>query len=388
MEKYKERGVSAKKEEVHNAIIGKIDKGIFPGAFCKIVEDYLGNDKKFCNIMHADGAGTKSSLAYIYYRETGDLNVFKGITMDSLAMNIDDLLCTGVYDNFIVSNTIGRNSKFIPGEIIKTIIHAYKDISDWFKDLGINIFLTGGETADVGDIVRTLIVDTTVTARARKNEIITNEKIKPGLVIIGLSSCGKANYEKDYNSGIGSNGLTSAKHDLFNKIYKDKYPESLNPEINDNLSYCGPYKLTDTIPDLPINIGKAALSPTRTYAPILKIILQKYKKNIGGMVHCTGGGQTKCLKFGKNIHYLKNNLFDIPPIFKIIKNISKTAYREMYQVFNMGHRLELYIEDKFSDDIIKISRSFGVDAKIIGNIKESSKNKLSINSPEGIIEYQ
>lgn len=388
MDKYKKRGVSSQKEDVHNALKGKIDQGLYPSAFCKIVEDYLGNDKNYCNIMHADGAGTKSSLAYIYYKETGDINVFKGIAMDSLVMNIDDLLCTGVCDNFLISNTLGRNSKFISGEVIKTIIHAYEDIIGWFNELGINMLLTGGETADVGDIVRTLIVDTTVTARIKKSEIVSNEKIKPGLQIIGFASSGKANYEKEYNSGIGSNGLTSARHDLFNKIYKKKYPESFNPNIQDDLSYCGPYMLTDKINELPINIGKAALSPTRTYAPVIKTILEEYRSKISGMVHCTGGGQTKCLKFGKNVHYIKNNLFDIPPIFKIIKNVSKTSYKEMYQVFNMGHRLEIYIDKKFSEDIIKISKSFGVDAKIIGEIRESNKNKLTINSPEGLIEYQ
>lgn len=388
MEKYKIRGVSSQKEDVHNALKDKIDLGLYPHAFCKIVEDYLGNDVNYCNIMHADGAGTKSSLAYIYYRETGDLSVFKGIAMDALVMNIDDLLCVGVYNNFLISNTIGRNSKFINGEIIKTIIHSYEDIIQWFKKIGINMLLTGGETADVGDIVRTLIVDTTVTARIKKTEIISNEKIKPGNLIIGLSSSGKANYEKEYNSGIGSNGLTSARHDLFNKIYKEKYPESFNPDIQDNLSYCGPYKLNDSIPEMPINIGKAVLSPTRTYAPIIKVVLEEHRKEIGGIVHCTGGGQTKCLKFGKNVHFIKNNLFDIPPIFKIIKNVSETSYKEMYQVFNMGHRMEIYADKHISENIIRISKSFGVDAKIIGEIRESDKNKLTINSPESIIEYQ
>ncbi len=388
MDKYKKRGVSSQKKDVHNALKDKIDQGLYPHAFCKIVEDYLGNDKNYCNIMHADGAGTKSSLAYIYYKETNDLSVFKDIAMDSLVMNIDDLLCVGVCNNFLVSNTIGRNSKHINAEIIKTIIHSYEDIIQWFNGLGINMLLTGGETADVGDIVRTLIVDTTVTARIERSKIISSEKIIPDQVIIGLSSSGKANYEIEYNSGIGSNGLTSARHDLFNKIYKEKYPESFNPNIQDNLSYCGPFKLTDKISEIPINIGKAALSPTRTYAPIIKAILEEYKTEIGSIIHCTGGGQTKCLKFGNNVHYIKNNLFDIPPIFKTIKDVSKTSYKEMYQVFNMGHRMEIYTDKKISEDIIRISKSFGVDAKIIGEISESDKNKLTINSPEGIIEYQ
>ena len=387
MDKYKIRGVSSKKEDVHNALKDKIDKGLFPDAFCKIVEDFLGNSKDYCNIMHADGAGTKSSLAYIYYKETGDLSVFKGIAMDSLVMNIDDLLCVGVYDNFLISNTIGRNSKFISGEIIKTIIHAYEEIIEWFNSQGITMKMTGGETADVGDVVRTLIVDSTAVARTKRENIITNEKIRPGLIIIGLASSGRSSYENEYNSGIGSNGLTSARHDLFNKIYIGKYPESLSPDIPSEYAYCGPYKLTDTAPELPINVGKAALSPTRTYSPIIKEILQVYRDKIGGIIHCTGGGQTKCLNFGRDVHYIKNNLFKLPPIFKMIHEASNTSYNEMYQVFNMGHRMELYVEESIADKIIGISDSLGVEAKVVGEIKESTGNKLTIHSPEGIIKY-
>ena len=387
MDKYQIRGVSSKKEDVHEALKGKVDKGLFPDAFCKIVEDSLGNDKNYCNIMHADGAGTKSSLAYIYYRETGDLSVFKGIAMDSLVMNIDDLLCVGVYKNFLISNTIGRNSKFISGKIIKTIIHSYEEIIEWFNSQGITMKMTGGETADVGDVVRTLIVDSTAVVRTKRDNIITNEKIRPGLIIIGLASSGQSNYENEYNSGIGSNGLTSARHDLFNKIYKEKYPESLSPDIPDGYAYCGPYKLTDITPDLPINVGKAALSPTRTYSPILKEVLEEHREKIGGIIHCTGGGQTKCLNFGKNVHYIKNNLFELPPIFKMIHDASKTSFKEMYQVFNMGHRMEFYVEESVVESIINISKSFNVEAKIIGEIKESRGNKLTIYSPEGIIEY-
>lgn len=388
MDKYNLRGVSSKKEDVHNALKDTIDEGIFPGAFCKIIPDYLGNDENYCNIMHADGAGTKSSLAYIYYKETGDLSVFKGIVQDCVVMNLDDLLCVGAVNNFILSNTIGRNSKFIPGEVIKTIIHAFQELTDKFSDMGIPIILTGGETADVGDLVRTIIVDSTITARMKRSDVITNENIKPGMVIVGLASYGQAKYEDIYNSGIGSNGLTSARHDIFTKIYKEKYPESCSPDIQDDLVYCGPYKLTDTHPDLPIDMGKAVLSPTRTYAPVIKDILNEYRANIGGMVHCTGGGQTKCLNFGKNVHYIKNNFFEIPPLFKIIKEVSGSAYREMYQVFNMGQRLELFVDESAAKGIVDIAGSYGIEAQITGKVKEAGdKNKLTIHSPEGIIEY-
>ena len=389
MDKYKIRGVSSKKEDVHNAINDKIDKGLFPGAFCKIVPDYFGNKKSYCNIMHADGAGTKSSLAYVYYRETGDIDIFRGIVMDAITMNIDDLLCIGAVNNFLLSNTIGRNAFFISGDIIKIIIEEFQNITDWFKNFGINITLTGGETADVGDLVRTLIVDSTIAVRMKKKDIITNDNIKPDMVIIGLSSSGEALYEKEYNSGIGSNGLTSARHDLLNNIYKKKYPESFNPDIQNNMIYCGPFRVTDNHPDLPINIGKSILSPTRTYAPVINKILKIHKKRIGGMVHCTGGGQTKCLKFGTNIHYIKDNLFEIPPIFKLIKEISKTSYKEMYQVFNMGHRMEIFIEEKYSKEIIDISRSFNIEAKVVGYTQENDdkKNRLTIKFNNEIIEY-
>ncbi|MCK4796381.1 MAG: phosphoribosylformylglycinamidine cyclo-ligase [Spirochaetes bacterium] len=390
MNKYFNRGVSSKKEDVYNALEGKISSGIFPTAFCKVVEDYLGLDKDYCNIMHSDGAGTKSSLAYIYYKETGDISVFKGIAMDSIVMNVDDLICIGATDNFLLSNTIGRNPHYIPGEVIKTIIQAYEEIACWYSDMGIPMILTGGETADVGDVVRTLVIDSTITVRMKKSDIIANDKIKPDMVILGLSSSGQATYEKEYNSGIGSNGLTSARHDIFNKIYKEKYPESFNPKMPDDLSYCGPFKLTDTHPGLPINIGKAVLSPTRTFAPVIKEILKEYKGNIGGMVHCTGGGQTKCLRFGKNVHYIKNNLFELPPIFKIIQEVSKTTYQEMYQVFNMGHRIEIYIKETIANAIIDICKNFNINAKIIGEIKKNEandKNKLTIFSPSGEIEF-
>lgn len=386
MDNYAKRGVSSQKEEVHNAI-KNLDKGLFPDAFCKITDDYLGLDDSYCNIMHSDGAGTKSSIAYLYYKETGDLSVFKGIVMDAIVMNVDDMLCVGAFQNFLLSNTIGRNQKFISGEILNIIIEEFDKISNWFCEMGISMVLTGGETADVGDLVRTLIIDSTITTRIKKANIIANDKIIPGMVIIGLSSYGKASYEKYYNSGIGSNGLTSAKHDLLNKIYKKKYPESFNPEIPNDLLYCGPYKLTDRDLRLPIDIGKALLSPTRTYAPIIKEIINNFKDHIGGIVHCTGGGQTKCLKFGKNVHYIKNNLFDIPPIFQIIHESSKTSYKEMFKVYNMGHRMELYVDRIIADDIINISKKFNVDAKIIGEIRESENNKLTIKSPTGNIEY-
>ena len=388
MNKYELRGASAKKQVVHDALKEKINAGIFPGAFCKIVEDLLGNDKDFCNIMHTDGAGTKSSLAYIYYKETGDISVFKDIVMDSLVMNIDDMICIGAVENFLISNTIDRNSTYISGEIIKALIHGFQEIIDFFNDNGINMVLTGGETADVGDTVRTLVINSTFTARLKKSDIITNDNIKPCHVILGLASFGKSKFEKVYNSGIGSNGLTSARHDLFDKIYYKKYPESFNPEIREDLVYSGKFKVTDTNPDMPINIGKACLSPTKTFVFIVKKILEEQKDKVHGMVHCTGGGQTKCLRFGKNLHYIKNNLFDLPPVFRLIKESSNSTYQEMYQVFNMGHRFEIYTDEKSADKMIEISKSFGVEAKIIGEVKDSSKNRVTIHSPEGIVEYE
>lgn len=386
MDKYNGRGVSSKKEDVHSAL-KNIDNGLYPGAFCKIIPDYLGNDEKYCNIMHSDGAGTKSSLAYIYYKETGDLSVFKGIAMDSIVMNIDDLLCSGATDNFLLSSSIGRNSNFIDGKIIKSLIEANQEIARWYTDNGINVILCGGETADLGDIVRTLVVDTTVTARLKRNDVIDNSKIKAGQVIVGLASFGKANFEEEYNGGIGSNGLTSARHDLFNKIYKEKYPESFNPLIKNELVYAGKYLVTDIDKRLPINIGKAALSPTRTYAFIIKEILNRYRDAIGGIVHCSGGGQAKCLRFGNKVNYIKDNLFEPPPLFQIIKESSQSSDREMYTVFNMGHRMEIYTDEKTADEAIKISKSYGVDAKIIGRIEESDNNKVTLKINNQIIEY-
>lgn len=386
MDKYNKRGVSSKKEDVHNAL-QTLDKGLYPNAFCKITPDLLGNDKNYCNIMHADGAGTKSSLAYIYYKETGDLSVFKGIAMDSIVMNIDDLLCVGVTDNFLLSSAIGRNSSYIDGKVIKTIIEANEEIAQWFTDNGITTILCGGETADLGDLVRTLVVDTTLTTRAKRKLIIDNSKIKPGQVIVGLSSFGKANFESEYNSGIGSNGLTSARHDLLNKIYIDKYPESFNPSIDKSLVYTGKYLVTDRDPRLPIDIGKAILSPTRSYAFIIKAVLESLRDKIGGIVHCSGGGQTKCLRFGTNIHYIKDTLFDTPPLFEIIKEPSNYSNRELYQVFNMGHRMELYTDCNSADEIIKISQSFGVDAKIVGYLESSPQNKVTIKLKDETVEY-
>jgi len=386
MDKYKERGVSSKKEDVHNAL-KNIDSGIFPKAFCKIIPDYLGGDPEFCNIMHADGAGTKSSLAYIYYRETGDLSVFKGIAMDSIVMNTDDLICSGFIDNFILSSTIGRNSRFINGEIIKTIIEANEEIASHFTKMGINMTLTGGETADVGDLVRTLIVDTTITARMKRSAVIDNSKIKHGMIIVGLASFGQSNYEKEYNSGIGSNGLTSARHDIFDKVYKEKYPESYDLLIPENLSYCGPFEVTDNDKRLSVNIGKTVLSPTRTYAPVMKAVFEEMKDKIGGVIHCSGGGQTKCIKFGENLHYIKDNLFDPPPIFQIIQEVSQTDDKEMYKVFNMGHRMEIYIDEKYSHKLIEISKSFGIDTKIVGHIEKSEQNKVTVKNRNKTIEY-
>jgi phosphoribosylformylglycinamidine cyclo-ligase len=387
MDTYNKRGVSSTKEDVHNAL-KKIDAGLYPGAFCKIIPDYLGNDPSYCTIMHSDGAGTKSSLAYLYYKETGDLSVFKGIAMDSIVMNTDDVLCAGAVDNLILSSTIGRNSKRIPGEIIKVLIEANEEICSWFSSIGINMKLSGGETADVGDLVRTVIVDTTITARIKRNDIIDMTKIKPGMVIVGFSSSGQARYEHEYNSGIGSNGLTSARHDIFNKIYREKYPESYNPDIEKELVYAGPYKVDDTVNGLPISVGKAVLSPTRTYLPVMKKIIDQYRTEIGGIVHCSGGGQVKCIKFGKNVHYVKDSLFDVPPLFKIIRDTTNTPYREMYQVFNMGHRMEIYVPEKIADDIVKISQSFNIDSKIIGHVEESVKNRVSIAVGEEILQYE
>ena len=385
--RYAGRGVSAGKEDVHNAI-KNVDKGLFPKAFCKIVPDHLTGDEDYCLIMHADGAGTKSSLAYMYWKETGDLSVWKGIAQDALIMNIDDLLCVGAVDNIMLSSTIGRNKNLVPGEIISAIINGAEELLEDLKGFGINIHSTGGETADVGDLVRTIIVDSTVTARMKRSEVIDNTNIKPGNVIVGLSSFGQATYEKEYNGGMGSNGLTSARHDVFGRSLAEKFPESFDPAVPEELVYSGSKNLKDTVEDSPLDAGKLVLSPTRTYAPVIKKILEKYSKNdIFGMVHCSGGAQTKVLHFVDKVHVIKDNLFEVPPLFKLIQEESKTDWKEMYQVFNMGHRMELYVDEKIAEDIISISKSFNVDAKIIGRVEASDEKKLTIKSQNGIFQY-
>ncbi|MFX0555160.1 AIR synthase related protein [Maribacter sp. CXY002] len=386
-ERYNQRGVSASKEDVHNAI-KNIDKGLFPKAFCKIVPDYLTGDKDYCLIMHADGAGTKSSLAYMYWKETGDLSVWKGIAQDALIMNIDDLICVGATDNIMLSSTIGRNKNKIPADVLSAIINGTEElITDLFKH-GITIHSTGGETADVGDLVRTIIVDSTVTARLKREDVIDNANIKEGDVIVGLESFGKATYENEYNGGMGSNGLTSARHDVFGKYLAEKYPESFDPEVPSELVYSGNTKLTDKVPYAPLDAGKLVLSPTRTYAPIVKKILSKYNSNdIHGMVHCSGGAQTKILHFVDDLHIVKDNLFEVPPLFKLIQEQSGTDWKEMYQVFNCGHRLEIYTNQETAEDIIAISKSFNVDAKIIGRVEASPSKKLTIKSAYGTYMY-
>ena len=384
--RYSNRGVSASKEDVHNAI-KNIDKGLYKNAFCKITPDILANDKEFCNIMHADGAGTKSSLAYIYWKETNDLSVWKNIAIDAIVMNIDDLLCVGATDNILVSSTIGRNKNLIPGNVISEIINGTEEFLQKLRNLGINIHSTGGETADVGDLVRTIIVDSTVTCRMKRSDVITNEKIKNNDVIVGLSSFGQATYETQYNGGMGSNGLTSARHDVFDKYLAKKYPESYDNNIPEDLIYSGSRKLTETYKNLPVDIGKLILSPTRTYAPIIKKILQKYRKNIHGMIHCSGGAQTKILNFVNNLHIIKDNMFDTPPLFELIQKESNTDWQEMYKVFNMGHRFEIYLPKEFAQEIIDISKEFNVDAKIIGFCKTASEKKLTIKSKYGEFNY-
>lgn len=385
--RYSQRGVSAGKEDVHNAI-KKVDKGLFPQAFCKIVPDQLTGDEAYCLIMHADGAGTKSSLAYLYWKETGDLSVWKGIAQDALIMNIDDLLCVGAVDNIMLSSTIGRNKNLVPGEVISAIINGTEELLADLKSFGINIHSTGGETADVGDLVRTIIVDSTVTARMERSKVIDNSNIRPGNVIVGLSSFGQATYEKEYNGGMGSNGLTSARHDVFSKYLASKYPESFDSSIPENLVYSGSRKLTDQVEHSPLNAGKLVLSPTRTYAPIVKEILSRYdNSHIHGMVHCSGGAQTKILHFVNNLHVIKDNLFDVPPLFRLIQQESQTEWKEMYQVFNMGHRMELYVDERIAGDLIEISRSFNVDAQIIGRVESSEKKRLTIESEFGKFEY-
>lgn len=385
--RYAQRGVSASKEDVHNAI-KNVDKGLFPQAFCKIVPDYLTGDEDYCLVMHADGAGTKSSLAYMYWKETGDLSVWKGIAQDALIMNIDDLLCVGVTNNIMLSSTIGRNKNKIPGEVISALINGSEELLNDLNEFGVTIHSTGGETADVGDLVRTIIVDSTVTARLKRSDVIDNANIKAGNVIVGLASFGQASYETEYNGGMGSNGLTSARHDVFEKYLAEKYPESFDQEVPEELVYSGSKKLTDSVDETDFDVGKLVLSPTRTYGPIIKSILSKYtNKDIHGMVHCSGGAQTKILHFVKNLHIIKDNLFNVPPLFKLIQQESKTDWKEMYQVFNMGHRMELYVPKEVADDIIEISKTFNVDAKIIGRVESSKNKKLTIKSEFGVFEY-
>ena len=385
--RYAQRGVSASKEDVHNAI-KNVDKGLFPQAFCKIVPDFLTGDTDFCLVMHADGAGTKSSLAYMYWKETGDLSVWKGIAQDALIMNIDDLLCVGATNDIILSSTIGRNKNKIPGEVISSIINGSEELLKDLKKFGVTIHSTGGETADVGDLVRTIIVDSTVTARMKRSDVIDNANIKSGDVIVGLASFGQASYETEYNGGMGSNGLTSARHDVFDKYLAHKYPESFDQEVPEELVYSGSKQLTDTVVNSELDAGKLVLSPTRTYAPIIKTILSKYtNKEIHGMVHCSGGAQTKILHFVKDLHIIKDNLFEVPPLFKLIQEESKTDWKEMYQVFNMGHRMELYVPQEIADDLISISKSFNVDAKIVGKVETSVSKKLTIQSEFGEFHY-
>lgn len=385
-DRYIRRGVSASKEDVHNAI-KNVDKGLYPYAFCKITPDFLGNDPDYCNIMHADGAGTKSSLAYIYWRETGDLSVWKGIAQDAIVMNIDDLLCVGATNNILYSSTIGRNKTYVPGEVITAVIKGSEEFLDMLRSNGINITSTGGETADLGDLVRTIVVDSTVTARMKREDVVSNEHIQAGDVIIGFSSSGQASYEDRYNGGMGSNGLTSARHDVFHKIYADKYPESYDHNIPKDLCYSGTYRLTDKIKDLPVDVGQLVLSPTRTYAPIFNSIIKDYRKAIHGIIHCSGGAQTKILHFARNLHIIKDNLFDIPPLFELIREVSGTSLQEMYQVFNMGHRMEVYIPEEYAEDIISISESYNVGAKIIGHVETSEETKLTISSEQGEFVY-
>jgi len=388
--KYNQRGVSAGKEDVHNAI-KNIDKGLYPQAFCKIIPDILGADENWCNIMHADGAGTKSSLAYIYWKETGDISVWRGIAQDAIIMNLDDLLCVGAIDNILLSSTIGRNKNNIPGEVLAEIINGTEEILAELREMGVGIYSTGGETADVGDLVRTIIVDSTVTCRMKRSDVISNHNIKAGNVIVGLASNGQATYEKEYNGGMGSNGLTSARHDVFSKYIAEKYPESFDPAVPYDLVFAGGKALTDKITvetGEEITAGKLVLSPTRTYAPVIKQILDKYRSQIDGMVHCSGGAQTKVLHFVDNVHIIKNNLFPIPPLFDLIQKESNTDWKEMYKVFNMGHRMEIYVSEEIAADIIAISNSFGIPAQIIGRVEANDKKQVTVESPYGTFIYE
>lgn len=386
---YAKRGVSAGKEDVHNAI-KNIDKGLFPKAFCKIVPDILGGDEAWCNIMHADGAGTKSSLAYIYWKETGDLGVWKGIAQDAIIMNMDDLLCVGATDNILLSSTIGRNKQLLPGEVIAAIINGTEEILAELRNHGISIYSTGGETADVGDLVRTIIVDSTVTCRMKREDVISNDRIQAGDVVVGLASYGQATYESEYNGGMGSNGLTSARHDVFNKAVAEKYPESFDPGIPYDLVFSGKKSLTDKI-DIPgfgaMDAGKLVLSPTRTYAPVIKKILEQFRPQVHGMVHCSGGAQTKVLHFIEKLHVIKDNLFPVPPLFTLIQEQSGTPWKEMYQVFNMGHRMELYVPEAIAADIISISKSFNIDAQVIGRVEAAAEKKVTVKAPAGTFVY-
>ena len=385
-QRYDLRGVSASKEDVHNAI-KNVDKGLYPKAFCKIIPDYLGGDDEYCNIMHADGAGTKSSLAYVYWRETGDMSVWKGIAQDALIMNIDDLLCVGATDNILLSSTIGRNKHLIPGDVIAAIINGTEELLAELKEMGVTIHSTGGETADVGDLVRTIIVDSTVTCRMKRADVINNANIRGGDVIVGLSSCGTATYEKGYNGGMGSNGLTSARHDVFAKYLADKYPESYDAAVPTELVYSGNVALTESVEGAPINAGQLVLSATRTYAPVIKKILDEMRPKIHGMVHCSGGAQTKIMHFVTDKHVIKDNLFPIPPLFKLIQEQSGTDWKEMYKVFNMGHRMEIYLAPEDAERVIEISKSFNIDAQIVGRVEDAAQNSLTIISPYGTFEY-
>jgi phosphoribosylformylglycinamidine cyclo-ligase len=386
-DRYNQRGVSASKEDVHKAI-SKLDKGLFPKAFCKITEDYLTGDPAYCSIMHADGAGTKSSLAYLYWRETGDMTVWKGIAQDAIVMNVDDLLCVGATSNMLLSSTIGRNKNLIPGEVIAALINGTEEILQMLRDHGLNIISTGGETADLGDLVRTIIVDSTVIARMKRSDVIDNANIKAGDVIVGLASYGQATYEHEYNGGMGSNGLTSARHDVFHKSYAKVYPESFDGNVPENLVYAGGMKLRDAVPGVSVNAGKLVLSPTRTYAPVVVELLKQLRAVIHGMVHCSGGAQTKVLHFVEKLHIIKDNLLPIPPLFRMIQEQSKTDWKEMYKVFNMGHRLEIYLEEKSATQVIAISKSFGIDAQIIGRVETADKSRVSVTSEVGGFEYE
>lgn len=385
-DRYNLRGVSAAKEDVH-AAIKQLDKGLYPRAFCKVIPDMLGNDPASCNVMHADGAGTKSSLAYIYWKETGDLSVWKGIAQDAIVMNLDDLVCVGATDKILLSSLIGRNKKLIPGEVIAEIINGTQEFIEKLRQYDIEVINTGGETADVGDLVKTVVVDNVVTCRMKRNEVITNENIQPGDVIVGLSSYGQAVYENEYNGGMGSNGLTSARHDVFHHEYAAKYPESYDPQVPENLIYSGKFKVEDKLADLPVNMGKLVLGATRTYAPVMKAVFSQIKPKIHGLIHCSGGAQTKILNFVDDLHIIKDDLFELPPLFQLIQEQSQTDYREMYQVFNMGHRLEVYLPKDYAQVVIDIARNFRVEAKMIGRVEAFNGKKLTIRSAYGTFEY-